>query len=176
MMYRLALCFVAILCIVGLVVARQEAVNAQGGAAQMIREHNATVRSMQAVVTVVLTPTPKPTLIPLYEPPCCYQNFDFGNLWNKYDPRAYVFVVGMSHDEYPLTEEQANDWLSRGEGCYADAGSQFVRTRKNPNNDFGIGIRLLSGNCMEFEGWVSMSVVSYRLMNPVEIRPLDSGG
>ena len=37
MMYRLALCFVAILCIVGLVVARQEAVNAQGGAAQMIR-------------------------------------------------------------------------------------------------------------------------------------------
>jgi len=175
-LYRLALCFVVILLFIGLATARQEIVIAQGGAAQIIREHNATVRNMQTVVTVVVTPTPKPTPIELYELPCCYRNFDFGNLWNKYDPRAYVFIVGMDHDEYPMTEAQANEWVSRGEGCYADAGSSFMKTRKDPKNDFGIGIVILSGNCIEFTGWVHPNSMSYTLINPIEVKPPDGGG
>lgn len=177
-LYRLALGFIVILLVVGLAVARQEVVSANGGAAQMIAEHNATVMSMQVVVTVVLTPTPRPTPVQMFVPDGSTSAGNYGTLWHKDRPDADVLIISNKHDEYPSGEAQVAEWIAKGEACLSESGARFYATGSDPkDNERGVGVRMMSGRCAEYVGWVDMSVLNFRYgVVPIQTEPPTNGG
>jgi hypothetical protein len=78
-----------------------------------------------------------------------------GYLWWINDRRVNVFVIGAVHQQPPATDEVANLWASRKEGCFTEAGSTYKLDSSVPApSDIGVGIQVTSGKCKDFKGWV----------------------
>jgi hypothetical protein len=78
-----------------------------------------------------------------------------GYLWWINDRRVNVFVIGAVHQQPPATDEVANLWASRKEGCFTEAGSTYKLDPSVPApSDIGVGIQVTSGKCKDFKGWV----------------------
>ena len=173
-LYRLALCFFALLLLVGFVVADNRIVIAQGSSVAVIKSANATIQAMQPQV-VIATAIPS-SVSQKYTPPdyvpyivlCCFTEWRIGIIQNKMDTgkiKAYIFVVGVNEDRYPIDEAEANKFVERGEGCYADSGSIFEITGNNPSNDRGLGVKLVTGNCKGI-WWVDKEFLNFTHTNP----------
>ena len=149
---------------------------AHGSSIALVNSANATIQAIQPqIVIVTVTPEaerPKytpPDYLP-YIVPCCFTEWRTGIIQNKLDTgriKAYIFVVGMNDDRYPIDETEANKFVERGEGCYADSGSIIETTGNNPNNDRGLGIKLMTGNCKGV-WWVDKEFLNFTHTNPTK--------
>jgi hypothetical protein len=78
-----------------------------------------------------------------------------GYLWWVNDRRVNVFVIAPVHQSPPVDDVVANQWASRKEGCFTEAGSSYKLDPSVPAPaDIGVGIQVTSGKCKDFKGWV----------------------
>jgi len=104
-----------------------------------------TAQAINATNTAIKIATPVPTKpVPAN-----------GYLWWVNDHRVNVFVIGAVHQQPPATDDIANLWASRKEGCFTEAGSAYQLDPSVPApSDIGVGIQVTSGKCKDFKGWV----------------------
>lgn len=72
----------------------------------------------------------------------------------------------MNESCYLIDESEANNFVERGDGCYADSGSMFEATGNNPNNDRGLGVKLVTGNCKGL-WWVDKDFLNFTHTSPM---------
>jgi len=134
-------------------------------------------QSTQAQPTEALTRAPEPTVT---DAPIVTQ----GYLWwpNDFTPLRpgekrsnvpLVYVLSGQHQSIPIEKYIADLWASLGEACYAEAGAIYEPAEtKHPS--WGVGIRVLSGNCAGFVGWVTNRAALHSLP-PGVYEPMPAG-
>ncbi len=77
-----------------------------------------------------------------------------GYLWWVTDRKQRILVYGLSHQTIPRDVDTAEEWASRGEACFAEAGARYVIDKSITSPSDGVGVQITSGKCTNFKGWV----------------------
>jgi hypothetical protein len=77
-----------------------------------------------------------------------------GFLWWVNDRRQNVYVSSPLHQQLPVNMTIANQWVQRSEACFAEAGAAYQADESVQTPSGMVGVRVLTGACAEFSGWV----------------------
>lgn len=110
------------------------------------------------VERVVITATPDPSQPTSVQPspptPLPGSFVVDGFLWDPEEPDVLLVVYSDVHQSEP-SEVEFGQWADRGELCLIEPGAPYLLEAAVRAPPGAVGVRLLSGDCAGYRGWIA---------------------